>query len=441
MFKKTIISEFFTTVSFSQMMQSLYLIFFRPFSLKNWKEKELFEKKLLNYINSFSLGEKDSWKADRGQKIISFYNWRSAIFHALKMIWLTSEDEVIVNAYNCVSVSNAVIKSKAKIIYSDIEKETLGLDFEVLKKNISKNTKVIILQHTFWKKARDSDKIIDFARKNNILVIEDCAHSLGLNLLQSREARCEVWDFQIYSTWRDKVISSVTWGFLVINNQKFFYKIDDVKKKINMPSIWLILKNLNYNIVWYKAYKTYDFFKLWKIIIFLSRKLKLITEILTPNEKACNFDNFYLDYPNALAYLALKELEKLDKYTEIRLKNIKHYLENINNNKIQILSLLSKEKAEVRTKDYNWFRFPILLNSEEEKNRLINLGRKNNIIFWTSWSWINIAPVWTDLEKAQYKIWSCPVAEDISKRILTIPNHKMITKKDMDRVVDLLNKF
>jgi dTDP-4-amino-4,6-dideoxygalactose transaminase len=95
----------------------------------------------------------------------------------------------------------------------------------------------------------------------------------------------------------------------------------------------------------------------------------------------------------------------------------------------------------VRTKDYNWFRFPILLNSEEEKNKLVKLWKENKIIFWTSWSWINIAPVWTDLEKAQYKIWSCPVAEDISKRILTLPNHKLITKKDMDRVVDLLNNL
>jgi dTDP-4-amino-4,6-dideoxygalactose transaminase len=54
-----------------------------------------------------------------------------------------------------------------------------------------------------------------------------------------------------------------------------------------------------------------------------------------------------------LAYLALKELEKLDEYTKIRLENIKYYLENINNKKIQILPFLSKERAGVRTKDYN----------------------------------------------------------------------------------------
>jgi len=433
MFKKTMISEFFTTVSFNQMMQSLYLMTFWAYKLKHWKEKELFEEKLLNYINSFSFGWKDAWKADRG-KIISFYNWRSAIFHALKMIWVSNEDEVMVNAYNCVSVTNAVIQTWAKIVYSDIETDTLSFDFEILKKNITKNTKVIIIQHTFWKQARDYHKIVDFAKQNNILVIEDCAHSLWNN-------NEFLGDFAIFSTWRDKVISSVTWWFLLINNEKYFDKIEKVKEQLKMPSTSLILKNLNYNIVWYLAYEFYNFLKLWRIIIFLSRKLKLITEILTPNEKACNFDNFYLDFPNSLAYLALKELEKLDKYKKIRLENTKYYLENIKNDKIYLPFLKGVSERREIINNYNWFRFPILLNLEEEKNKLIKEARKLNIILWTSWSWINLAPIWTNLEKAKYQVWNCPVAEDISKRILTLPNHKLITKKDLKRVVNLLNNF
>jgi dTDP-4-amino-4,6-dideoxygalactose transaminase len=200
-----------------------------------------------------------------------------------------------------------------------------------------------------------------------------------------------------------------------------------------MPFISLIEKNLMYNIVWYLSYKTYDFFKLWRIIIFLSRKLKLITEILSVSEKSCNFDNFYLDFPNALAYLFRKELKKLDKYTTKRLDNIKYYIENLRNKNIEILFK--------NLENYNWFRFPILLKSEEQKNKLIKLARQKNIIFWSFWSWINIAPVWSNLEKAQYKIWSCPIAEDISKRILTLPNHKLIIKKDLGRVIDLLNEF
>jgi len=425
MLKKTIISEFFTTVSLNQAFQSLYLMTFWIYKLRTGKDSNLLEKELCSH----SVSPKEREVA---QKIVSFYNWRSAIFHALKIIWINSEDEVIVNAYNCISVSNAVIQSWAKIKYSDIESETLSFDFEILKNNISDKTKVIIIQHTFWRQARDYEEIIKLAKKKDILVIEDCAHSLWNNTKI-------LGDFAIFSTWRDKVISSVTWWFLIINNKNYFNKIDEIKNSLKMPSISLTLKNLNYNIVWYKAYKFYDFLKLWKIIIFLSRKLNFITEILTSNEKACNFDKFYLKLPNSLAYLALKELEKLDKYTKIRKNNIKYYIEKLTPH-------LTSPKGRgilgfLELNNYNWFRFPILLKSEEEKNKLYNYARKNNILLWNTWSWTNLVPLWTNFEKAKYKIWSCPVAEDISKRILTLPNHKLITKKDLEKVVKVLNNF
>lgn len=435
MFKKTIISEFFTTVSFSQALNSLYLMTFWVFKIKYWKDKELFEQELLNYL----------WKKE--SKIISFYNWRSAIYHCLKMIWVGKNDEVIVNSYTCSVVVNAIIQSQWKIKYSDIEAETLSFDFDILKKNITQKTKVVIIQHTFWKQARDYKKIIDFCKEENILIIEDCAHSLGNNSEL-------LWDFAIYSTGRDKVISSITWWFLVINNKKYCPHLASTPghsllsfqdnspcpkgrgiEGLKMPSTKLIFQNLLYNLAWYKAYKLYDFFKLWRVVIFLSRKLNLITEILDKKEKNFEYNNFELDFPNSLVYLARKELKKLDEYTEDRFNNSIEYIQLINNKKIKVLFQIITEK------DYNWFRFPILLNSEESKNKLIKIWRKNNIIFWNQWSGSNIIPTWIDLEKAKYTVWSCPVSEDISKRILTLPNHKMINIKDLERVVKILNNF
>jgi dTDP-4-amino-4,6-dideoxygalactose transaminase len=108
-------------------------------------------------------------------------------------------------------------------------------------------------------------------------------------------------------------------------------------------------------------------------------------------------------------------------------------LENINNSS---LNILFKD-----LNNYNWFRFPILLKSEKEKEKLYKIARKNNILFWNTWSWTNLAPLWTSFKKAKYKVWSCPISEDISKRILTLPNHKLITKKDLEKVVNILNNF
>ena len=454
MFKKNITSDFFTTISLRQAFLSVYLMTVWSYKLRYWKDKELFEQELWEYL----------WKGDK--KVLSFYNGRNALYHALKIIWVDEKDEVVVNAYTCSVVVNAVIQSGGKIVYSDIEEESLSLDYEELKKNISQNTKVIVLQHTFWKQARDYKKIIELAQSKKIVVIEDCALSLGNKQGQTQDiaptetgrgepcAHPEIlWDFAIFSTGRDKVISSVTGGFLLVNNDEYLeseYMLS-LEDNLKMPSRTLVFQNLMYNIVWYKAYKLYDFFKLWRVAMFLSRKFHLITDIMCQKEKNFEYHDFKLAYPNSLAYLASNELKKLDKYTEIRKSNAEFSLKNIKNKKISLpfskdtLTSLGHSKVPegggIRTGGFNYFRIPILLKSQQEAELLYSYMRQNDVLLWKAWNWIHIVPVGTNLEKAWY-IWeSCKIAEDISKRILMLPNHIWVTQKDLERVVWLINNF
>ena len=67
--------------------------------------------------------------------------------------------------------------------------------------------------------------------------------------------------------------------------------------------------------------------------------------------------------------------------------------------------------------------------------------KNNNVLLWNTWSTGNIVPIWSNLNKAKYIIWSCLQAENISKRILTIPNHNNISVDDADRIIKLLNNF
>jgi len=228
MFKKTITSDFFTTISFSQALNSLYLMTFWFCKLKNQKEIIAFEKEFINFL----------WL--NKSKIISFYNARSAIYHSLKMLNIKKDDEVIINSYNCITVSNAVIQTWAKIIYSEIEDKTLSFDLKSLEENINSKTKAIIIQHTFWKRPLFYDEIISLAKSKNIIIIDDVAHSLT-------NSYWFLWDFIVFSTWRDKVISSVNWWFLIINNSLYFDKIETIKNHLHKPKIWLILQNILYN--------------------------------------------------------------------------------------------------------------------------------------------------------------------------------------------------
>lgn len=419
MFNKTIITDFFTTVSFRQAISSFFLLFFRPSSLRFWDDIWKFEKNLKIYL----------WAWD--SEIISMYDARSALYQALKIIWVKSSDEVIINWYTCVSVSNAVIQSWAKPTYSDIDIETLSFDIEKLKTSINKNTKVIVVQHTFWKTAH-IEEIKKLASENNIVVIEDCAHSLWTEF--NRKKTWTYWDFAIFSTWRDKVISSVTWWFLLINNPIYFDSAIKAMEKLDIANRLSCVRNLMYNIVWYKAYKTYDFLWLWKIIIYLSRKLKLINEILTPQEKKCKNNKLNFLLPNSLAYLANKELEIIKEITRKR-RAISHLYDK------ELIPSIRSLLIEWGDEKINTYRYPILLTDKKEKEEFVKYMKKNKVLLWTSWSGTNIVPIWSDLKAAKYQTWTCPVSEDIASRIITLPNHILLKEKDIKRTIKHINNF
>jgi len=418
--KKTILSDFFTTVSFRQFITSIHLILFRLPNLRYGKNIKILEKQFLKYLNL------------KESKIVSVYNGRTALYQALRIIWVNQKDEVIISGYTCISVTNSVIQSWAKVIYSDIEGNTLWLDTKDLKKKITKNTKVIIIQHTFWKPS-EIKKIIEIAEKNNILIIEDCAHCLW-----SKFKDKHLWsfgDFSIFSTGRDKVISSVTGGFIIVNNKKYFNSIESMRYNLIIPQRKKVIKDLNYNVFGYLSYKFYDFFSLWKVIIFITRKLDIINEILTTDEKNCNYLKLNYTLPNSLAILASKELSNINLYSTHRNLINSYYKNNIRN------TLVKSIYKTINNEINNGFRYPMLIKNKDLKNKLYCYMRKNNVLLWKSWSWDNIVPEWVNNSKANYRIWECQVAEDISYRILTLPNHKQISIKDAKKVVTLINNF
>ena len=426
MFHKTIAAEFFTTINKSLFSKSFEYLTFKLPKIRYWDNNTLLKKELWNFL----------WLLDYENQIITCYNGRSALYHALEIIWLEKNDEVIVSGYTCISVPNAVIqavnKARWKIKYNDIESTNLWLSITWLHNSINDNTKVIIVQHTFGRASKVWE-ILKIAKEKWIFVIEDCAHSLWTQIHQKKI--WTFWDISIFSSWRDKVISSVSGGYLIINNQECLEKSKHLGYKQIMPSKWLTIKNLNYNIFWYLSYLLYDILKIGKIIIHFSRKFWFITEIIEAHEKNCSFSQFNYQLPNSLAGLALHELRNLENITEHRITLAGIYNEKLNSNYFKPIFHIDNSH------ENNFFRYPILCKSEKVKDELYQYMRKKKVLLWNTWSWKNIVPKWSALEKAQYVPWSCPMAENIAQRILTLPNHWWVNKKQVNRIITLLNKF
>lgn len=405
-------AQFFTTINFKIFVDTVKLLTYKLPYLRFGNEQEKLEIELKNYLNA-----DDS-------KIYSFYNGRSALYHWLKWLNLKKWSKVIVSSYTCVSVVNAVLQVWLEPVYVDIDEKTLNVSIDDLKKKINTDVKAIIVQHTFWNPV-DMMNIMKIAEYNDLFVIEDCAHSLGAEIWWKKVGT--FGDMAIFSTGRDKVISSVTWWFLLINNDEIKFN----KPKLVAVSRKLALQNLMYNILAYLAWKTYDI-NLWKVIMYLASKLNLIPKILTSSEKSCNFIQFNYQLPNSLAYLARRQLKWIDKINNHRIK-----LANIYQKEFEKIDYIQTIKSEKFAKNI-YFGFPVIFSSKDKLDLLSQNLRKHNIYLGLYRTGENIVPSWTDLESCKYTKWTCPTAETITHKIAVFPNHFQVNEKQIQNIVDLV---
>lgn len=101
-----------------------------------------------------------------------------ALILALRACGVNAGDEVIIPPFTFVATASAVNAVGAKPVFADIRPDTYNLDPSDLPRRVTQKTKAIIAVHLYGLSA-DMDPILDFARAQNLRVIEDNAQSIG----------------------------------------------------------------------------------------------------------------------------------------------------------------------------------------------------------------------------------------------------------------------
>jgi aminotransferase EvaB len=101
-----------------------------------------------------------------------------AIQIALMSAKIGKGDEVITVSNTAVPTISAIVSCGARPVFVDINKYDYLIDVNKIEKVINKKTKAIIPVNLYGQCA-DYDKILKIAKKNKLLVIEDCAQSVG----------------------------------------------------------------------------------------------------------------------------------------------------------------------------------------------------------------------------------------------------------------------
>lgn len=383
---------------------------FMPWS---WKEGSSIEKAEKWFRDYFGVSD-----------AVSFNSGRSALYALLKIFNIGVGSEVLLQAFTCVAVPDPVIWVGAKPIFVDIE-ETLNIDPRLLEKHINKKTRAIIVQHTFGIPAK-IEMIAKIAQKYNLILIEDCAHSIGATYQDKKIGT--FGDAAIFSFGRDKVISSVFGGMAIINSEFRIKSLElrKYQKGLDYPGIFWILQQLLHPIAFSIILPLYNIY-LGKLILFLLQKLNLLSFPVFNEEKLGNKpDIFPLKYPNALAQLLLVQLEKLDKYNLFRGEVAAYYFRKLK--EFPNIQLPARQEGAI------YLRFNILIKNAEE---LLKIARKKGLVLG-NWYKNTIDPRGVLCEKIGYKKGSCPSAEKTAGLSVNLPTYPRLTMMDLKRIVDLI---
>ena len=243
---------------------------------------------------------------------LTFNSGRSALYAILRAFGIGTGDEVLVQAFTCVAVPNSVLWTGAKPVYVDID-DTLNLDPAEAERKISKRTRALVVQHTFGTPA-DMEKLLAIARKHRLLVIEDCAHSLGA--VHNGRKVGAFGDAACFSFGRDKAVSSVFGGLalVAVRHDAAWKRLKELHSRAPYPTGFWVLQQILHPIAFAVILPLYRL-GVGKGLLFALQKLRLLGFPVYAEEKEGRRPSVFPGkYPNALAVLLVHQLKKLERF-------------------------------------------------------------------------------------------------------------------------------
>jgi len=152
--------------------------------------------------------------------------------HATEMAAILTDikegDEVIAPSFTFVSTVNPFVLRGAKIVFIDINPKTMNMDENLIEDAITEKTKAILPVH-YAGVACNMDKIMEIAKKYNLIVVEDAAQ--GMMSEYKGRSLGSIADYGCFSFHETKNYSMGEGGALLIKDKKNIEKAEIIREK------------------------------------------------------------------------------------------------------------------------------------------------------------------------------------------------------------------
>jgi len=119
----------------------------------------------------------EKWAKTIGTKrCLATTNGTHALITAINQLDIGAGDEVIVPPYTFIATIDAVLMNGAMPVFVDTDRATFQIDADKIEEKITSRTRAILPVHILGLPA-NMEKVMDFARRHNLLVIEDACQA------------------------------------------------------------------------------------------------------------------------------------------------------------------------------------------------------------------------------------------------------------------------
>ena len=187
----------------------------------NWRE----QLAVMRVLRSGSLAqgpevklfEEEFSKIVGDRECVAVNSGTSALHVSLLALGIGSGDEVILPSFTFAATANVVALVGATPVFVDIDPKTFCIDADLIQSAISKKTKAIIVVHLYGL-AADMTKILEIAKINSLLVVEDAAQA-HLASIDNKNVGT-FGDAAAFSFYPTKNMTSGEGGMVVLKNSK-----------------------------------------------------------------------------------------------------------------------------------------------------------------------------------------------------------------------------
>lgn len=290
-------------------------------------------------------------------------------------------DEVITSPFSFIASANAILFVGAKPVFVDIEPDYFCIDPDRLEKKITRKTKAIIPVDLYGHPCRIKD--IKSLTLDNGVVIEDACQAHGAEIDGKRLGSFATTCFSFYPT---KNMTTGEGGMVATNRKK------------------------------------------------IAEKVRLFREHGSKTRYYHDILGYNFRMTDIAAAIGIAQLKKLERFNRQRIKNAKYLTEKIESVDGIITPKVRKGCRHV------FHQYTVRITPEFGKSRdeVMEVLKKNEIGFGIYY------PRPIHQQKLYKKLGyqdKLPVAEKMSKEVLSLPIHPGVTKKDLDFIAETIAKL